>query len=270
MADMRVGVAGAAGRMGSALVREVAAAEGCVLSAVSERPGHAAIGRDPGEIAGIGATGLAIGGEARALFDAADVVLDFTLPEAAADHARHAGTSGTALVIGTTGLGPEHTAALRDAAAAAAIVQAANTSVGVTLLLDLARRVAAVLDPDYDVEIVEMHHRHKVDAPSGTALALGRAVAAGRGVDLDAAARRGRDGVGARERGTIGFAALRGGDVVGDHAVVFAAEGERVELAHKASSRQVFSRGAVRAARWARGRPPGLYSMLDVLGLATG
>ena len=269
MTDIRIGIAGAAGRMGMALAREVAAAPGCVLSAASEHQGHPAIGRDPGPLAGIGATTLAIGGDSDALFGAADVVLDFTLPDAAIDHAGRAAAHRTALVIGTTGLEAAHAAALRSAAEATAIVQAANMSVGVNLLLDLARRVGSLLDADYDVEIVEMHHRHKIDAPSGTALALGRAVAEGRGLDLDAAARRGRDGItGARERGTIGFASLRGGDVVGDHSVVFAADGERVELTHKASSRQVFSRGAVRAARWVHGRPPGLYSMVDVLGLA--
>jgi len=268
MADVRIGITGSAGRMGITLAREVAATNGCVLSGTSELKDHPSIGLDPGQLAGIGTTGLAIKGDAREIFQTADAVLDFTLPGATIAHAELAAEHQTALVIGTTGLGGAQSEALANAAKTTVIVHAANMSVGVNLLLSLAKRVAAILDEDYDIEIVEMHHRHKVDAPSGTALALGRAVADGRAIDLDSAARRGRDGItGARERGTIGFAALRGGDVVGDHSVVFAADGERIELTHKASSRQVFSRGAVRAARWAHGKPPGLYSMIDVLGL---
>ena len=268
MADVRIGVTGSAGRMGITLAREVAATDGCVLSGASEHKDHSSIGLDPGQLAGIGTTGLAIKDDPRDLFQASDAVLDFTLPSATAAHAALAAEHGTALIIGTTALEAAQSEALATAAQSTAIVHAANMSVGVNLLLNLAKRVAAILDEDYDIEIVEMHHRHKVDAPSGTALALGKAVADGRNVDLDATARRGRDGItGARERGTIGFAALRGGDVVGDHSVVFAADGERIELTHKASSRQVFSRGAVRAARWASGKPPGLYSMIDVLGL---
>ena len=268
MADVRVGVTGCAGRMGITLAREVAGTEGCVLSGGSEQKGHPSIGLDPGQLAGIGTTGLAIKDDPREIFEASDAVLDFTLPTATVTHAGLAAEYQTALVVGTTGLEEEQTAALDQAATSAVIVRAANMSVGVNLLLSLAKRVASILDDDYDIEIVEMHHRHKVDAPSGTALALGTAVAEGRAIELDAVSRRGRDGItGARERGTIGFAALRGGDVVGDHSVVFAADGERIELTHKASSRQVFSRGGVRAARWAHGKPPGLYSMIDVLGL---
>ncbi len=268
MADVRVGITGSAGRMGITLAREVAATDGCVLSGASELKDHPSIGLDPGQLAGIGTTGLAIKSDPREVFQTSDAVLDFTLPGATIVHAELAAEHHTALVIGTTGLEAAQSEALAKAAQTTAIVHAANMSVGINLLLSLAKRVAAVLDEDYDIEIVEMHHRHKVDAPSGTALALGRAVADGRAIDLDSASRRGRDGItGARERGTIGFAALRGGDVVGDHSVVFAADGERVELTHKASSRQVFSRGAVRAARWAHGKPAGLYSMIDVLGL---
>tara|TARA_Y100000588_G_scaffold28600_1_gene27958 strand:+ start:1180 stop:1992 length:813 start_codon:yes stop_codon:yes gene_type:complete len=270
MADIQIGITGSAGRMGITLAREVAAASGCVLSGASEQKDHPFIGHDPGQIAGLGITGLAIKDDAREVFQASEVVLDFTLPAATVDHANLAAEHGTALIIGTTGLEAEHSAALESAADKTAIVQAANMSVGINVLLHLTRSVSAILDEDYDIEIVEMHHRHKVDTPSGTALALGRAAAKGRCVDLDDAARRGRDGItGARERGTIGFAALRGGDVVGDHSVVFAADGERVELTHKASSRQIFSRGAVRAARWVHDKPPGLYSMIDVLGLAS-
>ena len=268
MADVRVGVTGCAGRMGITLAREVAATDGCVLSAASEQKNHPSVGLDPGQLAGIGTTGLAIKDDPRDVFAGSDAVLDFTLPGATISHAALAAEHQTALIIGTTALEEEQLTALEDAAKRTVIVRAANMSVGVNLLLNLAKRVAAVLDEDYDIEIVEMHHRHKVDAPSGTALALGQAVAEGRAVDLEEASRRGRDGItGARERGTIGFAALRGGDVVGDHTVVFAADGERIELTHKASSRQVFSRGAVRAAQWAHGKPPGLYSMVDVLGL---
>ncbi|MDA0260725.1 MAG: 4-hydroxy-tetrahydrodipicolinate reductase [Proteobacteria bacterium] len=268
MADVRIGVTGSAGRMGITLLREVAATDGCVLSGASEYKDHPSVGLDPGQLAGIGTTGLVIKSDPREVFEASDVVLDFTLPSATVAHANLAAAFQTGLIVGTTALQEEQTAALADAAKTAAIVHAANMSVGVNLLLNLAKRVAAVLDEEYDIEIVEMHHRHKVDAPSGTALALGHAVAEGRGIDLESVARRGRDGItGARERGTVGFAALRGGDVVGDHSVVFAADGERLELTHKASSRQVFSRGAVRAARWVHGKPPGLYSMIDVLGL---
>ena len=269
MADVKIGVAGCAGRMGAALLREVAVTAGCVLAGGSEAPGHPAIGRDLGEVAHIGSVSLAVAADSQALFAAADIVLDFTAPRTSAAHAALAADSGTGLVIGTTGLEAAHLRALEAAAQRTAIVRAANMSVGVNLLLDVTRQVAAILDPGYDIEIVEMHHRHKADAPSGTALALGEAAAAGRGVTLEQAAVRGRDGLtGARQAGTIGFAALRGGDVVGDHSVIFAADGERIELTHKASSRQVFSRGALRAALWLHGRAPGLYTMADVLGLA--
>lgn len=270
MADLRIGITGCAGRMGQTLIREVAGTAGCRLAAGSERPGHPAVGRDLGTLAGLAAIGVAVAADAEAVFASVDAVLDYTAPEASVAHAALAAKTGTALVIGTTGLTPAHLDAIRAAAARAVIVQSANTSVCVNVLLGIAKKVAAILDPSYDIEIVEMHHRHKVDAPSGTALALGRAVAAGRNVELDRAAVRGRDGItGARAAGTIGFASLRGGDVVGDHTVVFAAEGERLELTHKASSRHVFSKGAVRAALWSRGQKPGrLYSMADVLGLA--
>jgi 4-hydroxy-tetrahydrodipicolinate reductase len=268
MADLGIGVVGAAGRMGAALVRRIAATEGGRLAAAIERPGHPALGRDAGAEAGVGALGIRIGEDARALFAAADVVIEFSSPEATAAHAGLAGETGTAHVVGTTGLDEAQAAALRAAAQSAAVVWAPNMSVGVNALLALTERLAAVLDESYDIEIVEMHHRHKVDAPSGTALALGRAAAKGRGVDLDAVSARARDGVtGPRRRGDIGFAVLRGGDVVGDHMVVFAADGERVELGHRAASREVFAAGAVRAALWTKGRPPGLYGMREVLGL---
>lgn len=270
MADLNIGITGCAGRMGTTLAREIASSAGCKLVAGSEWSGHPAIGSDLGLLAGLAANGVIVTADAATLFAAADVVLDYTAPEASVRHATLAADMGKALVVGTTGLTADHLTKLEKAATRAVIVQAANTSVGVNVLLGIAKKVAQILDPAYDIEIVEMHHRHKLDAPSGTALALGRAVAAGRGVDLDASAVRGRDGMtGARKTGTIGFAALRGGDVVGDHTVVFAADGERIELTHKASSRQVFARGAVRAALWTRGRKAGrLFSMADVLDLA--
>jgi 4-hydroxy-tetrahydrodipicolinate reductase len=226
------------------------------------------LGRDLGEIAGLGMLGLPVGEDPVTLFARAEAVIDFTIPQATRLHAELAAQARAIHVIGTTGLGPEEEEAIERAALHTAVVHAANMSLGVNLLLALVEQVGRSLDPDYDIEVVEMHHRHKVDAPSGTALALGRAAATGRGVDLDKVAQKVRDGhTGARRRGDIGFATLRGGDVVGEHTVVFAAEGERIELTHKASTREVFARGAVRAALWARGKPSGLYGMKDVLGL---
>jgi 4-hydroxy-tetrahydrodipicolinate reductase len=266
---VRIGIVGAAGRMGAALIREIAARDGARLSGAAERTGADAIGRDAGTLAGLEPMGLKVGDDAAALFAVSDVVIDFTAPAATARHAGLAAEARVPLVIGTTGLEAEHERAIAEAAARVAIVQSGNMSLGVNLLVGLTRRVADVLGPDFDVEIVEMHHRHKVDAPSGTALMLGRAAAEGRGVALDAVAARGRDGItGARRRGDIGFASLRGGDVVGEHSVIFAADGERVELVHKATDRRLFARGAVTAALWTRGRAPGLYSMFDVLGLS--
>jgi 4-hydroxy-tetrahydrodipicolinate reductase len=264
---MNIGVLGCAGRMGRMLVQEVLAAEEATLSGGTETVGHDAIGKDIAALVGAEPRGLMVHGDADALFAASDVVIDFTAPDVAPVNARLAVEHATALVVGTTGLRPADLEALATAGARVAVVQAANMSIGVNLLLGLTRQVASILGDDYDIEIVEMHHRHKVDAPSGTALSLGHAAAAGRGTALDAVSRRVRDGqVGARPRGEIGFATLRGGDIVGEHAVVFAGEGERIELAHKASSRTVFARGAVRAALWTAGRAPGLYSMRDVLG----
>ncbi|MCH7930871.1 MAG: 4-hydroxy-tetrahydrodipicolinate reductase [Proteobacteria bacterium] len=265
---MKIGVVGCAGRMGRMLVRQVHETPGCAVAGGVEGEGHEALGEDLGALAGIAPLGLAAGSDARALFAAADAVLEFTTPEASAAHAALAAETRTIHVIGTTGLTAEHEAALSHAAGRAAIVRAPNMSLAVNLLIRLTEQVAAALDDDYDIEIAEIHHRDKADAPSGTALALGRAAAAGRGVDLDQVAQRGRDGVtGPRRRGDIGFATLRGGDVASEHTVIFAAEGERVEFAHKASSREVYARGAVKAALWARAKPPGLYTMKDVLGL---
>lgn len=268
MTDVRIGVVGCAGRMGINLLREIAATDGCVVAGGSEQPGHQAIGRDVGTLVGGGDIGVRVVDNPQDLFAAVDVVLDFTVPAATVHHAAVAADAGTALVIGTTGTTAEDDAAIAKAAQRTAIMRAANMSIGVNLLLQLTRQVAALLDEDFDIEVVEMHHRHKVDAPSGTALALGRAAASGRQVDHDAVADRGRDGItGARRRGDIGYAVLRGGNVVGDHTVVFAADNERIELTHKAGDRALFARGGVRAALWLHGREPGLYDMKDVLDL---
>jgi 4-hydroxy-tetrahydrodipicolinate reductase len=266
--DLRIGIVGCAGRMGRALIQEVARSKGCRLAGGSEQPGHPAVGRDLGALAGLEPLGLAVSDDAGKLFALSDAVLDFTVPAATARHAALAAEQAKLLVIGTTGIGKKAEAAIRAAAKSAPIVWAANMSVGVTLLEALVEQVAAKLDPAYDIEILEMHHRHKTDAPSGTALALGRAAARGRRVALDKVAVHGREGqTRARTPGAIGFAVLRGGDVAGDHSVIFAGEGERLELTHRAAGRQIFAQGAVRAALWGRGKPPGLYSMRDVLGL---
>jgi 4-hydroxy-tetrahydrodipicolinate reductase len=265
---MNIGVVGCGGRMGRMLVQAILSADGVALAGGSEQPGHELIGRDVATLAGGSASGCRVEADPGPLFEASDAVIDFTSPSATALHAGLAARHGTALVVGTTGLGPEQNESLSAAAEAVPVVVGANMSVGVNLLLGLTRQVAAILGDDYDVEVVEMHHRHKVDAPSGTALALGQAAATGRGTSLDSVSQRVRDGqIGSRRSGTIGFATLRGGDVVGEHTVMFAGEGERIELTHRASSRVIFAQGAVRAARWTVGRPPGLYSMRQVLGL---
>lgn len=267
--SLNIGIIGAAGRMGQALVREIAAEPGrFALAAACDRPGLAAIGKDAGALAGLEPLGISIGDSPAAVVAAAQAVIDFTTPDATASLAPLCAEKGVAHVIGTTGLTPAHETALKNAAQKIPLVYAPNMSVGVTLLSALTEKVAALLGEEFDIEIVEMHHRLKRDAPSGTALGLGRAAAKGRGVSLDEAADHERWGeIGARVKGKIGFATLRGGDVVGDHTVIFAAEGERIELTHKASSRTIFARGAVRAAAWAVGKPPGLYTMRDVLGL---
>ena len=263
---MNIGVVGCAGRMGRMLVSAILETEGAVLAGGTERSGHPAVGDDLAALGGAASGARTVGDDTVALFAAADVVIDFTVPDATAAHAALAARHGTALVIGTTGLTLEQQGAIDRAAESVPIVQAANMSVGINLLLDLTRRVAATLGADYDIEIVEMHHRHKVDAPSGTALALGHAAASGRGVALDTVSQRVRDGhTGARRTGDIGFATLRGGDIVGEHTVVFAGDGERIELTHRATTRAVFARGAVRAALWTDGKSAGLYHMWDVL-----
>lgn len=269
MADqLNIGIVGAAGRMGRMLVQVVAETEGCVLAGASEAEGSEHIGADAGLLAGAGEAGVAITTDAAAMFAGVDAVIDFTVPAATAAHAGLAAETGCALIAGTTGMEDAHRAALDAAAAKVPVVWASNMSSGVNLMFAITERVARALDPDFDIEIVEMHHKHKVDAPSGTALSLGEAAARGRGVDFDDHKVLSREGItGARARGTIGFATLRGGDVVGEHSVIFAGAGERIELTHRATDRGIFARGAVRAARWTAGREPGLYAMADVLGL---
>jgi 4-hydroxy-tetrahydrodipicolinate reductase len=265
---LRIGVIGCAGRMGRANLAQLLASQGVTLVGGTEQAGHAALGTDLGVLAGQEPVGITCTTDNAALMTQAHAVIEFSMPSATVANALLAAEHGCAHVIGTTGLEPADRAALSEAAMRTAIVWAPNMSLGVNLLLGLAEKVAASLDYTFDIEIVEMHHRQKVDAPSGTALALGEAAARGRGKPLDELAVRGRDGItGPRRAGTIGFAALRGGDVVGDHTIIFAGDGERLELAHKAASRTIYSAGAVRAALWAGQQPPGLYGMQDVLGL---
>jgi 4-hydroxy-tetrahydrodipicolinate reductase len=265
---MKLCVVGAAGRMGQMLVRQISLHEDCTLGGATERQGGNAIGKDAGELAGIGKLGVPILDDAEKAIGACQAVIDFSAPAASLRHAEIAAAKGVAMVLGTTGLDAEEDEIVRRAAQRIAIVKSGNMSLGVNLLTALVAKVAATLGPDYDIEIVEMHHRHKVDAPSGTALMLGEAAARGRAVKLSEVAQRGRDGMtGARRKGDIGFASLRGGDVVGEHTVIFAGPGERLELTHKAASREIFANGAIRAALWTRGKAPGLYGMNDVLGL---
>ncbi len=268
MAKIRMGVVGCGGRMGRMLVAEIAATEGCTVAGGSEAPGSSYVNQDIGELAAIGRIGIPVGEAVEKLIRDSDVVLEFTSPGATAEHAALAAGLGKAMVIGTTGLSPQQGDMVRQAARDIPIVWAPNMSLGVNVLLSVVEEAARRLGPDWDIEILEMHHRAKVDAPSGTALALGRAAAAGRGVALDEVEQRARDGItGPRQMGDIGFAALRGGDAVGDHHVIFAASGERLEFSHRTTNRAVFAKGAVRAARWVAGRQPGLYGLKEVLGL---
>ena len=239
---MNIGIIGCAGRMGQMLVKEISATEGCELAGGSEGQGHDAIGFDVAEVAGLGACGLAISDDPKPVFEASDVVIDFTIAAATQYHVNLAVETNTKLIIGTTGHDEDQMKAIEAAASRVAIVKAMNFSVGVNVLFALTKQLAGIMDDEFDIEIVEMHHKHKVDAPSGTALGLGEAAAAGRGVNFADVADRGRDGItGARKKGDIGFVSLRGGDVVGDHTVIFAGEGERVELTHKAASRVIFA-----------------------------
>jgi 4-hydroxy-tetrahydrodipicolinate reductase len=267
--DMRVVIAGAGGRMGRTLIHAVAATKGVALAGAVEAAGSAAIGRDAGELAGLGPNGVKIVSDVAPLLKAADGLIEFTIPAATLAFTELTAAAGLVHVIGTTGHSAEEEAVIANAANRATIVKSGNMSLGVNLLAALVKRAAKTLDEDYDIEILEIHHNKKIDAPSGTALMLGRAAAAGRGIDLAQRAVRGRDGMtGARCAGDIGFASLRGGTVVGDHTVIFAGPAERLELKHRAEDRMIFARGALHAALWARDKEPGFYSMADVLGLA--
>jgi 4-hydroxy-tetrahydrodipicolinate reductase len=261
-------VTGASGRMGQTLIRLAEGSDRLRLVGCVERAGHPWIGRDVGEAMGGAPMGVTVTDDPLEAFAKAQAVVDFTSPAATVEFAALAAQARACHVIGTTGLEPSHLAKIEAASRHAVIVRAGNMSLGVNLLVRLTQKVAAALDADWDIEIVEAHHRAKVDAPSGTALMLGAAAAAGRGVALEDAKVSGRDGItGARERGTIGFSAIRGGDIVGEHDVIFAGEGERIVLRHLATDRAIFARGALRAAVWGQGKKPGQYDMMDVLGI---
>jgi len=261
-------VTGASGRMGRMVIEAIAASDRCRLAAALERPGHDWIGRDVGTAMGGAALGVTVSDDPLEAFARARGVIDFTAPAASVEYAGLAAQARLVHVIGTTGFSEEDLAAIRAAARHAVIMRAGNMSLGVNLLVKLTRTVAEALGEEFDIEIVEAHHNRKVDAPSGTALMLGEAAAEGRGVRLGDVADRGRDGItGARTPGHIGFAAIRGGDVIGEHDVIFAGPGERIVLRHLASDRGLFARGALRAVLWGQEQGPGEYDMLDVLGL---
>jgi len=265
---IKIAISGASGRMGKALIEAVSANEATQLIAAIERPESSLIGADAGELAGLGKIGVALSGSVEAVVDQFDVLIDFTAPAATLKNAALCAQYGKGLVVGTTGFTDSEKAELQRQGEEMALCIAANYSTGVNLCLKLLDTAARVMGEDADIEIVEAHHRHKVDAPSGTALRMGEVVADALGRDLNKTAVYGREGqTGARDRDTIGFATVRGGDVVGDHTVMFMADGERVEITHKASSRQSFARGAVRAALWLAEQQPGLYDMQDVLDL---
>ncbi len=266
---MKLAVVGAAGRMGQTLIRVIHATPGATLAGAIERPGSPYIGRDAGELAGVGNLDVPITDDAPAVFAGVEGVLDFTAPAATVLFSGLAAQARIVHVVGTTGCTSEDNATIALAARHAVVIKSGNMSLGVNLLAVLVKQAARALGADdFDIEILEMHHKHKVDAPSGTALLLGEAAAEGRDIGLGQHSVRVRDGhTGARENGTIGFASLRGGSVVGDHSVILAGQGERITLSHHAEDRTIFARGAVKAALWGRGRKPGLYSMLDVLGL---
>lgn len=266
MSDLKVAIAGAGGKMGAANIRAIAATAGITVVSAFDRAGAAVLGKDAGELVGIEALGVAITDDVSAALDGADAIIDFTAPANSVALAREAAKRGLIHIIGTTGCSEADDAAIRDAASTARIVKAGNFSLGVNLLLGLVKQAAAAL-PGFDVEILEMHHNKKVDAPSGTALMLGEAAARGRNLDLKTHSVRVRDGhTGPREEGSIGFATLRGGNVIGEHRVILAGPSERIELNHIADNRALFADGAVRAALWARSQKPGFYNMADVLG----
>ncbi|MEM7242255.1 MAG: 4-hydroxy-tetrahydrodipicolinate reductase [Pseudomonadota bacterium] len=269
MADKtQIAVMGASGRMGQMLVQAIGESDQAALSGVVERADHDWIGKDLGVAMGGAEIGVKVESDPLEVFARSQAVIDFTAPASTVEFAGIAAQARLVHVIGTTGLTNDDLAAIARAARHATIVRAGNMSLGVNLLTKLTQKVAAALDEDFDIEVIEAHHKHKMDAPSGTALMLGDAAAAGRGKILDQISDRGRDGItGARKRGDIGFHAIRGGDVVGEHDVVFAADGERIVLRHLATDRRIFARGALKAALWGQGKEPGEYDMMDVLGL---
>jgi 4-hydroxy-tetrahydrodipicolinate reductase len=266
--QVKLAVTGVSGRMGQMLVRTIESEPRTSLVGALERPGHPWIGQDVGQAMGGQASGVIVTERAEDAFTDAQVVIDFTAPQATLAFSKVAAQLGAAHVIGTTGMTDDEIAGLEPATASVPVVRAGNMSLGVNLLVQLTKQVAAALDEDYDIEVIEAHHNQKVDAPSGTALMLGEAAAEGRNVSLKDASDRARDGItGARKRGDIGFTAIRGGDIIGEHDVLFAALGERITLRHVASDRSVFARGAIKAAMWTVGKPAGAYDMMDVLGL---
>ncbi len=269
MSELRLIVAGAGGRMGRALTRVITETKGAVLAGALEAPTSELLGQDAGVLAGLPANGIKLSADLWSMSADADGILDFTVPAATIANVAIAAERGLVHIIGTTGLSASDDAVIKSVTSRAVVVKSGNMSLGVNLLAALVKRVAQSLDENFDIEILEMHHKSKIDAPSGTALMLGEAAAAGRKIALESHSARGRDGhTGARRPGDIGFASLRGGSVTGDHSVIFAGPMERIELTHRAEDRTMFAQGAVKAALWARGKKPGLYSMADVLGLA--
>jgi 4-hydroxy-tetrahydrodipicolinate reductase len=266
---MKIVVTGAAGRMGRTLIAAIQATQGVTLCAALEREGSAYTGADSGVLAGLEPNGIMVSSDAVAAIAMADAIVDFTSPDASVAFSVLAAQARATHIVGTTGLEERHMEGLRAAARHCVVMQSGNMSLGVNLLSILVEQAAKSLSASgWDIEIAEMHHKHKVDAPSGTALMLGAAAAHGRGIDLKTNSVRSRDGhTGQRAEGTIGFATLRGGSVVGEHSVLFAGEGETLELSHRAIDRSIFARGAVHAALWGQGKKPGLYAMRDVLGL---
>ena len=263
-----IAITGASGRMGQMLIQAVQENDKTKLVGAVEREGHDWLGRDVGSAMGGQDMGVIVTSDPLEAFANAQAVIDFTAPAATVEFSRMAAQARAVHVIGTTGMTDDDIAALEPSARHAVIVRAGNMSLGVNLLTQLTKKVAAALDDDFDIEVIEAHHNMKVDAPSGTALMLGQAAADGRGVDLKSVSDSGRDGItGARKKGDIGFSAIRGGDIVGEHDVLFAAAGERIVLRHMATDRRIFARGAIKAALWGQSQKPGQYDMLDVLGL---
>lgn len=267
---VRVVIVGASGRMGNTLVACARHMQGVVVTAAVDRPDNPAVGRDVGELAGIGAIGVKVSRDLAAVVGEGDVVVDFSDPKSTAANLATCADAGVAVLVGTTGLPADIESHAARAAQRVPVMIASNTSLGVTLLTALVREAARLLPEDFDIEIVEAHHRFKKDAPSGTALTLGRAAADGRGLDFDRAAVMGRAGLAPRQGGEISFAVVRGGDIVGEHDVIFAGTAEKITLSHQATDRAVFARGALQAARWLAGKPAGRYGMSDFISLKTG